>query len=117
MQVRWARTQTGSESGFQSWERNIASARFQGGRVQRFVRSCRWVPRLLRASYPCSTRLAFADALSIDLLPLIARGDLVLSYSAKLAVDRTRSTAWTLFKTTSPYLMLLFLVLDVTVWV
>jgi protoheme IX farnesyltransferase len=46
----------------------------------------------------------------------LALGGLVLGYSAKLAVDRTRSTAWTLFKITSPYLMLLFLVLGVTVW-
>ena len=47
----------------------------------------------------------------------LALGGLVLSYSAKLAVDRTRSTAWTLFKITGPYLMLLFLVLGVTVWI
>jgi protoheme IX farnesyltransferase len=44
----------------------------------------------------------------------LALGGLVLGYSAKLAVDRTRSTAWALFKITSPYLMLLFLVLGVT---
>ena len=48
---------------------------------------------------------------------VLALGGLVLSYSAKLAVDRTRGTAWTLFKITSPYLMLLFLVLGVTVWI
>jgi len=47
----------------------------------------------------------------------ITLGGLVLGYSAKLAVDRTRSTAWTLFKITSPYLMLLFLALGVTFWV
>ena len=47
----------------------------------------------------------------------LALGGLVLGYSAKLAVDGTRSTAWTLFKITSPYLMLLFLVLGVTVWI
>ncbi len=47
----------------------------------------------------------------------LALGGLVLGYSAKLAVDRTRSTAWTLFKITGPYLMLLFLVLCVTVWI
>jgi heme o synthase len=47
----------------------------------------------------------------------LALGGLVLGYSAKLALDRTRSTAWTLFKITSPYLMLLFLVLGVTVWI
>jgi protoheme IX farnesyltransferase len=46
----------------------------------------------------------------------IALGGLVLAYSAKLAVDRTRSTAWTLYKITSPYLMLLFLVLGLTFW-
>ena len=34
-----------------------------------------------------------------------------------MTVDRTRSTAWTLFKIINPYLMLLFLVLGVTVWV
>ena len=47
----------------------------------------------------------------------LALGGLVLGYSAKLAVDRAQSTAWTLFKITSPYLMLLFLVLGVTVWI
>ncbi len=47
----------------------------------------------------------------------LALGGLVLGYSAKLAVDRTRSSAWTLFKITSPSLMLLFLVLGVTAWV
>lgn len=47
----------------------------------------------------------------------LALGGLVLGYSAKLTVDPTRSTAWTLFKITSPYLMLLFLVLGMTVWI
>ena len=46
----------------------------------------------------------------------LALGGLVLGYSVKLALDRTQSTAWTLFKITSPYLMLLFLVLGVTAW-
>jgi heme O synthase-like polyprenyltransferase len=50
------------------------------------------------------------------IIAALALGGLVLGYSVKLAVDRTRSTAWTLFKITSPYLMLLFLVLGVTVW-
>jgi protoheme IX farnesyltransferase len=50
-------------------------------------------------------------------LTALALGTLVLAYSAKLAVDRTRSTAWTLFKITSPYLLMLFLVLGVTVWI
>lgn len=51
------------------------------------------------------------------IITALALGGLVLGYSAKLAVDRTRSTAWTLFKITSPYLMMLFLVLGLTLWV
>jgi heme o synthase len=47
----------------------------------------------------------------------VALGGLVIAYSAKLALDRDRKTAWTLFKITSPYLMLIFLVLGITVWV
>ncbi len=43
-------------------------------------------------------------------------GAVVLAFSAKLAFDRDRETAWTLFKITSPYLALIFLVLGVTVW-
>ncbi|HME18566.1 MAG TPA: heme o synthase [Nitrososphaerales archaeon] len=46
----------------------------------------------------------------------VALGGLVIGYSAKLALDRDRKTAWTLFKITSPYLMLIFLVLGITVW-
>ena len=46
----------------------------------------------------------------------VALGGLVLGYSAKLAIDRDRKTAWTLFKITSPYLTLIFLVLGITVW-
>jgi protoheme IX farnesyltransferase len=46
----------------------------------------------------------------------VVLGAVVLSFSAKLAVDRDRKTAWTLFKITSPYLMLIFLVLGVTIW-
>ncbi len=49
-------------------------------------------------------------------LTALALGALVLAYSAKLAVDRTRTTAYTLFKITSPYLMMLFLVLGLTFW-
>ncbi len=40
----------------------------------------------------------------------------VLAYSAKLAIDRKRETAWTLFKITSPYLTLIFLALGITLW-
>ena len=46
----------------------------------------------------------------------LALGGLVIGYSAKLAVDRDRKTAWTLFKITSPYLTLIFAVLGITVW-
>jgi protoheme IX farnesyltransferase len=47
----------------------------------------------------------------------VALGGLVIAYSAKLALDRDRKTAWTLFKITSPYLMLIFLVLGITIWI
>lgn len=43
-------------------------------------------------------------------------GALVLIYSAKLAVDKKSDTAWTLFKITSPYLTLIFLVVALDVW-
>jgi protoheme IX farnesyltransferase len=43
-------------------------------------------------------------------------GAIVLAYSAKLAVDKKRETAWTLFKLTSPYLTIIFLLLGLTVW-
>lgn len=46
----------------------------------------------------------------------IALGAVVLAYSAKLAIDRKRETAWTLFKLTSPYLTIIFLLLGLTVW-
>jgi heme o synthase len=43
-------------------------------------------------------------------------GAAVLAYSAKLAIDRNVDTAWVLFKITSPYLTLIFLVLGLTIW-
>ncbi len=43
-------------------------------------------------------------------------GAVVLAYSAKLAVDKKSDTAWTLFKITSPYLTLIFLVVVLDVW-
>lgn len=43
-------------------------------------------------------------------------GAVVLAYSGKLVIDRSTSTAWTLFKITSPYLAMIFLVLGVTIW-
>jgi protoheme IX farnesyltransferase len=44
-------------------------------------------------------------------------GAIVLTLSAKLAIDQDLHTAWTLFKITSPYLALIFLLLCITVWV
>ncbi len=43
-------------------------------------------------------------------------GALVLAYSAKLVIDKSTSTAWVLFKITSPYLAMIFLVLGITIW-
>ena len=43
-------------------------------------------------------------------------GAVVLVYSAKLAIDRSKSTAWVLFKITSPYLAMIFTVLGATLW-
>jgi heme o synthase len=43
-------------------------------------------------------------------------GAVVLGYSAKLAIDKKTDTAWTLFKITSPYLTLIFLVVALDVW-
>ena len=44
-------------------------------------------------------------------------GAVILAYSAKLAMDGKRETAWTLFKLTSPYLTLIFVILGIAVWV
>ncbi len=44
-------------------------------------------------------------------------GAVILAYSAKLALDRKKETAWTLFKLTSPYLTLIFVLLGIAVWV
>ncbi len=44
-----------------------------------------------------------------------ALGGVVVAYSAKLALDRKKETAWTLFKITSPYLTLIFLILAITI--
>jgi protoheme IX farnesyltransferase len=49
-------------------------------------------------------------------LTAIALGGIVLLYSAKLALYQRNDTAWTLFKLTSPYLTIIFLVLGLTVW-
>jgi protoheme IX farnesyltransferase len=46
----------------------------------------------------------------------IVLGGVVIAYSGKLAMDQKHETAWTLFKLTSPYLTIIFLVLGLTVW-
>jgi protoheme IX farnesyltransferase len=50
------------------------------------------------------------------ILTAILLGGVVLAYSAKLALTQNNKTAWTLFKLTSPYLAIIFLVLGLTVW-
>jgi len=49
-------------------------------------------------------------------LTAVVLGGVVLTYSAKLALTQSNKTAWTLFKLTSPYLTIIFLVLGLTVW-
>jgi heme o synthase len=49
-------------------------------------------------------------------LTAIVLGGVVLVYSGRLALTQNRKTAWTLFKLTSPYLTIIFLVLGVTFW-
>ncbi|HEV2137243.1 MAG TPA: heme o synthase [Nitrososphaerales archaeon] len=49
-------------------------------------------------------------------LTAITLGGVVLVYSGKLALNQSSKTAWTLFKFTSPYLTIIFLVLGLTVW-
>lgn len=50
-------------------------------------------------------------------LTAIVLGGIILLYSAKLALTQSNKTAWTLFKLTSPYLTIIFLVLGLTAWV
>jgi len=50
-------------------------------------------------------------------LTALVLGGIVLLYSARLALTQSNRTAWTLFKLTSPYLAIIFLVLGLTVWV
>lgn len=60
----------------------------------------------------------FTPAVSIFYtLTALVLGGLVLLYSGRLALTQSRKTAWTLFKLTSPYLTVIFLVLGLTVWV
>jgi len=53
----------------------------------------------------------------VYILTAIVLGGVVLLYSAKLALTQSNKTAWTLFKLTSPYLAIIFLVLGLTVGV
>ena len=53
----------------------------------------------------------------VYILTAIVLGGLVLLYSTKLALTQSNKTAWTLFKLTSPYLAVIFLVLGLTVGV
>ena len=53
----------------------------------------------------------------IYILTAVVLGGVVLLYSAKLALTQSNKTAWTLFKLTSPYLAVIFLVLGLTVGV
>jgi len=53
----------------------------------------------------------------VYILTAIVLGGVVLLYSAKLALTQSNKTAWTLFKLTSPYLAVIFLVLGLTVGV
>jgi protoheme IX farnesyltransferase len=43
-------------------------------------------------------------------------GAAILGYSVKLAIDKTQKTAWTLFKLSSPYLTVIFVVIVVNIW-
>ena len=53
----------------------------------------------------------------IYILTAMVLGGVVLLYSAKLALTQSNRTAWTLFKLTSPYLAIIFLVLGLTIGV
>lgn len=45
-----------------------------------------------------------------------ALGAVILGYSVKLVIDRTIKTAWTLFKLSSPYLTVIFIVIVLNIW-
>ena len=46
----------------------------------------------------------------------LASGAVIMGYSVKLVIDKTEKTAWTLFKLSSPYLTLIFIVIVVNIW-
>jgi protoheme IX farnesyltransferase len=63
-----------------------------------------------------SLAVYFVSMISVFyLVATAAAGAPIVAYSAKLVVDRKVSTAWTLFKMTSPYLAIIFVVLGVAV--
>ncbi len=65
-----------------------------------------------------SLSILFVTAVSpFYIVSAAACGVLLLGYSVKLAIDKTESTAWTLFKITSPYLTIIFAVLILNFWV
>ena len=65
-----------------------------------------------------SVAIFFVTPVSIIyILTALVLGGVVLLYSAKLALTQSNKTAWTLFKLTSPYLAVIFLVLGLTVGV
>ncbi|MDA4132116.1 MAG: heme o synthase, partial [Thaumarchaeota archaeon] len=45
-----------------------------------------------------------------------ALGAVILGYSIKLVIDKTTKTAWTLFKLSSPYLTVIFIVIVTNIW-
>jgi len=45
-----------------------------------------------------------------------ALGSTILGYSVKLAIDKTTKTAWILFKLSSPYLTIIFIVIVLNIW-
>lgn len=64
-----------------------------------------------------SLSIIFVAAVSpFYIVAALACGAVLLGYSLKLVTDRTEKNAWTLFKITSPYLTVIFLVLILNFW-
>jgi heme o synthase len=61
--------------------------------------------------------LAIPEAFSpFYVVSAVASGAAILGYSVKLAIDKTEKTAWTLFKLSSPYLTIIFIVIVLDLW-
>lgn len=61
--------------------------------------------------------LAIPSAVStFYIISAVASGTAILGYSVKLAVDKRESTAWTLFKLSSPYLTIIYAVIVLNTW-